>query len=383
MKITLTPRQLQELEIIVTDSAKLTLSHTPPDRAGAESAINYLYRRVGLNPPKKIVWGGSPFAIAISDISRAIGISDAEALRVALDLQSRDFMVTRAAWKSAEIISEQIEGEVFGRSAFTPLKSLRGAAALKLWQTIDDFWALRDRFLPAVDGKRELLFKRAISRLSSPAISCYLDDAVCTPYESGMYSFYSYLCGVAGAQELKELMDVFLQLAGCAGWVVPYENLCLVSDKPVRMECNPTGELHSLSGSALEFPDGFSVHAVDGIVVPDYVVTQPQKITTRMIDHERNAAMRRILIKRYQGNFYDDCGAALAAEDRLGRLYRKRRLFDTDFTFVRVLNSTREPDGSYKEYVLRVPPEVTTPTEAIAWTFGMTPEEYLKTQKMT
>lgn len=383
MKQTLTTRQLKELETIVNDSARLTLSHTPPDRAGAESAINYLYRKAGLAPPKKIIWGGSPFAIAISDISRAIGVSDEDALRTALDLKDRNVMVTKATWKSAEIISEKIEGEVFGYSTIVPLRGLRSAASRHLWHSIEEFWTIREQFLPAVDGRREQRFKRAIARLSGPTVSGYLDDAICNPYESGMYAFYSYLCGVTGAPVLKELMDVFLQLAGCGGWVIPYESLCLVSDKPRRMECNPTGDLHSLTGSALEFADGFAVHAIDGIVVPDYIVTEPQRITTRMIDREPNAAMRRILIQRYQGNFYNDCGATLEAEDPLGRLYRKKRRFDSDFTFIRVKNCTPELDGSYKEYVLRVPPDMKTPTEAIAWTFGMTPDEYLRTQKMT
>ena len=43
---------------------------------------------------------------------------------------------------------------------------------------------------------------------------------------------------------------------------------------------------------------------------------------------------------------------------------------------VEVLNSTAEPDGSWKTYWLRVPPTMRTPREAIAWTFGMTKEEY-------
>lgn len=383
MKQSLTARQMKELEIVVNDSARLALSHTPPDRAGAESAINYLYRKAGLAPPKQIIWGGSPFAVAISDMSRAVGISDEDALRTALGLQEKNVLINRAAWKSAEIISDKIEGEIFGYSAIVPLKGLRGAASRHLWHEIEEFWTIRDHFLPAVDGRREQRFKRAIARLGGPTISSYLDDAICNPYESGMFAFYSYLCGVTGSPALKELMDVFLQLAGCGGWVIPYESLCLVSDKPRRMECNPTGDLHSLTGSALEFGDGFAVHAVDGIVVPEYIVTEPQRITTRMIDKESNAAMRRIMIQRYQGNFFDDCGATLVAQDRLGRLYRKKRMFDSDFTFIRVTNSTPEADGSFREYVLRVPPQMQTPTEAIAWTFDMTPEEYLRTQKMT
>jgi hypothetical protein len=43
---------------------------------------------------------------------------------------------------------------------------------------------------------------------------------------------------------------------------------------------------------------------------------------------------------------------------------------------VRVLNSTDEADGSKKPYWLRVDPSLTTARAAVAWTFGLTAEQY-------
>ena len=43
---------------------------------------------------------------------------------------------------------------------------------------------------------------------------------------------------------------------------------------------------------------------------------------------------------------------------------------------VRVRNSTPEPDGTYKIYRLRVPPWIQTARQAVAWTFGLSEEEY-------
>jgi hypothetical protein len=43
---------------------------------------------------------------------------------------------------------------------------------------------------------------------------------------------------------------------------------------------------------------------------------------------------------------------------------------------VKVINSTAEPDGTYKEYFLRVPPDVSSAREGVAWTFGLEPHEY-------
>jgi hypothetical protein len=43
---------------------------------------------------------------------------------------------------------------------------------------------------------------------------------------------------------------------------------------------------------------------------------------------------------------------------------------------VKVVNSTPKPDGTYKDYFLRVPPTVRTAREAVAWTFDLDPTVY-------
>ena len=56
--------------------------------------------------------------------------------------------------------------------------------------------------------------------------------------------------------------------------------------------------------------------------------------------------------------------------DELGDLYRADVPDDEPLVMVRVLNSTPEPDGTYKPYWLRVPPGMTRASDAVAWTFG-------------
>jgi hypothetical protein len=41
-----------------------------------------------------------------------------------------------------------------------------------------------------------------------------------------------------------------------------------------------------------------------------------------------------------------------------------------------VVNSTPEPDGTSRTYFLRVPPNIRTARAGVAWTFGLTEEEY-------
>jgi hypothetical protein len=64
-------------------------------------------------------------------------------------------------------------------------------------------------------------------------------------------------------------------------------------------------------------------------------------------------------------------------QDEFGKLYRKRSSSGEEpFVAVELKNSTPEPDGTYKIYVLRVPPTMKTAREAVAWTFGFSAGDY-------
>jgi len=63
-------------------------------------------------------------------------------------------------------------------------------------------------------------------------------------------------------------------------------------------------------------------------------------------------------------------------QDASGVLWRKQLGWRDVWAAVEVVNGTAEADGSRKHYFLRVPPDVQTATEAVAWTYGMTAEEY-------
>ena len=106
------------------------------------------------------------------------------------------------------------------------------------------------------------------------------------------------------------------------------------------------------------------------------------------------AEVRRIFIERYGLTRYlIDSGAKKIAEDEFGEIYCSELPGDEPLVMVKVINSTPEADGSSKPYFLRVHPELRlllpgenglgaaqqlTPLNAVASTFGLTGEEYLK-----
>ena len=75
------------------------------------------------------------------------------------------------------------------------------------------------------------------------------------------------------------------------------------------------------------------------------------------IENERNIEIRRVKINRYgQERYLLDSDARIVAEDDFGILYRKTFFDDEPLMMVKVVNSTPEPDGTFKDYFLRVDP---------------------------
>lgn len=68
--------------------------------------------------------------------------------------------------------------------------------------------------------------------------------------------------------------------------------------------------------------------------------------------------------------------ARVICADKYGTLYLKRYFTGENLAILAVKNSTAEPDGTFKTYYLRVPPEIRSSREAVAWTFSIESEKY-------
>jgi hypothetical protein len=196
-----------------------------------------------------------------------------------------------------------------------------------------------------------------------------------------MVPFYDFLC-----DELPELpvgpsnrkrAKSFLNLVSETPCSLFFDKVAFISERPLVMEVDDTGRLHSGTGPALAFADGYKLYSWHGTAVRREIIERPNQITVNQILKEWNAEVRRVMIDRYgPSRFILDSGATEVSKDDCGVLYRKELTNDEALVMVKVINSTPERDGSYKEYFLRVPPTITSAREAVAWTFDMQPTEY-------
>jgi hypothetical protein len=134
--------------------------------------------------------------------------------------------------------------------------------------------------------------------------------------------------------------------------------------------------LHNDKCAAIE-SDVENLYFWHGVMVPAFVVVRPDWITVQYIETEQNAEVRRVMIERFgYERFILESNAQLVHTDECGALYRKELEGDEALVMVHVVNSTPEPTGESKKYMLRVPPTVQTAREAVAWTFGLKTDEY-------
>ena len=111
--------------------------------------------------------------------------------------------------------------------------------------------------------------------------------------------------------------------------------------------------------------------------MPAFVVVRPDWITAKHIQTESNAEVRRVMLERYgTARYLRDIGAKRVQADDYGELYEATFADGLNFKMVKVINGTPEPDGSYKEYMLGVPVNVTSAPEAVAKTYGRDAKTY-------
>ncbi len=162
------------------------------------------------------------------------------------------------------------------------------------------------------------------------------------------------------------------------GATIMHEEFCIVSDFPEICSIDEESRPHGTNGPSYLWKDSWKLYHWQGMRVTRQLIEKPETITVEDIKKEPNLEIRRLMLERYGfKNFLIDSDATEIHRDECGVLYIQE--IDPAFepiVMVKVVNSTTEPDGSFKEYFLRVPPHITTAKAAVAWTFGMTSEEY-------
>lgn len=351
----LSPQQIQEVAAYRARWAKIGAETDPADREAAEAGVHLAYRTAGL-PAPRIVWCDGPLQFAsewrmasrsaigagvrreIHDHPLARLITHAES-RVSLGVRHSVINGTRLPAATSLAINEAVNGAV-------------DDARPRFWTRLREGWYLRrtPRFRDSGWGHPDYAWLAACDYLST-------------------------LCDSSG----RDAINAILAIAKNSGWMVPHEHVCWLGERPRTLRTDDRARLHSRQGPALEYRDGLAVYMWKGVPVPEWMIEQPDLITPSFIDRHPDFLLRRCMIEVMEpGRYIASGGAIPIARDETGILWRKQWWNNDAWAAVEVVNGTAEPDGTFRHYFLQVPPNVRSPREAVAWTYGMTETEYAR-----
>jgi hypothetical protein len=122
-------------------------------------------------------------------------------------------------------------------------------------------------------------------------------------YEKARLGFY--LGGeIAGVKYDLEKRSRYKLIAQNLDFILPFENICIVCDRPIKIGWHDAGGIHCEDGPAVEYADGYKLWALEGYLVPEQVVMAPETQTLEDIHQEENEEIRRIRINRFGWSRY-------------------------------------------------------------------------------
>jgi hypothetical protein len=385
-----------------------------------------MYGQASLGPPHAIVWCGSPFSQALTcaivqdekllkQMRAGVGVSVGDSVgprvragvwasvranvrasvsrsagagvRAGVGGRVRASVSDSVRARVSDSVRDGVEARVRDSAGASVWASVRGSVRASVRASIGDgvgssVWdRVKDSVWARVSASVWESVWDSVSDRGENRVWACVDGA----HDTAWLAYYRYFRDVLGLVDQTAKLSGLWELAQSAGWALPYENICWVSERHHILERDDRGLLHSLAGPACAYPDGWAIYAVHGVRVPRYLIERPREISVKRIDAEQNAEVRRIMIQRYRHGeeiagpaafLRDSGGERLDHDESYGTLWRRNVPDDEPIVMIEVVNRTPEPDGRFKRYWLRVPPTMRTAHEAVAWTFDMPAEQY-------
>lgn len=391
------------------------LSTRPVDKALCEKKLKSAYAYAGLEIPRTFHWFPSPASALIAigallaDKSRAMHVSDGiryqihnQVLQDAIGAFDSRFSEKVGTGFGAEILSgvrEQVVGRVRGvmlrqladqlrRRTTSSIRCFQIAVGERVYQAAT---AMPREIVRNFESLEERAFDKMELAINTLQHCCWgwSEDYWLASYEASMRDL-----GIEPDQAVLNRFVSLVQVRENLSIFFPFADFVMCCENPLVLKRDERNRLHSSEGPALVYRDGWGVWAWHGMRVPKRVIEFPNEIKIPEVEGEENAEIRRVMIERMGWErFIREARLKPLHSDDWGTLYRKDLANDPEpLVLVKVTNSTPEPDGSYKDYVLRVhhelrplmegnllgEPQKITALNAIASTFGLTGDEYKK-----
>ena len=338
------------------------------DRTAAEAGIHIAYRAAGLAPPGRIEWRGSPIEMVREWEQGRLSASSGPNVRAALVERVHD----KAAAAVQARMDRRVRELIFEGAGAAPLDAAISlavvTAVVRHFQDVrPPMWARVRRWMRALASR-----EKSLRLWPAPDECCIIQ------HELGWLAAFEYLHDVLALQRETEILGGLWLIGSNAGWIRPHAHVCWVGERHNVLNFDARGRLHCSNGPALGFPDGWTYYAWKGVEVPGEFIKRPELINLDDIDSQHDIFVRHSMIEIITPRrFVAMGGATFVSRDLAGVLW-SRTWHNGDFwAAVEVVNGTAAPDGSRQSYFLQVPPGLRTARAAVAWTYGISEQQYL------
>ena len=297
----LTKAQTARFPEYVERWTKIGLCTEPMDRERAKRAICSMYTNAGLSEPK-VAFCGSPFGDVVARriaLSKPASVVDSvvDSVRASVWSSVRDSVgnsVRDSVWSS-------VRDSVWSSVGDSVRDSVRSSVWDSVWSSVRD--SVRDSVWSSVwdsvgssvrDSVRDSVWSSVWDSVGNS-----VRDSVYGQHDADWLSFYAYFRDVCGPVEQTEPLVGLFELAKSAGWALPCERICWVSERHDVVQLNAEGRLHCNDGPAIHYPDGWSIYALNGVRVPEWLVeTKAARLDARKFAELDNAEIRREFVRK-------------------------------------------------------------------------------------
>jgi hypothetical protein len=118
-------------------------------------------------------------------------------------------------------------------------------------------------------------------------------------HDANWLGFYDYFKNELKLKKQTEKLNGLWIVAQNAGWFLPNEKICWISERHNVCKLNNRGVIHCESGPTIAYPDGFEIYGLNGVrVSKEIVMTPAEKLDTKILLKENNVEVRREIVRK-------------------------------------------------------------------------------------
>lgn len=359
---------------------EIGLCTSPADRPVAEKAIRNMYKSAKLEEPT-IIWCQSPLSLVLTRSLFLLKPMDSVHSSVRASVRSS---VRASVWTSVyNSVCDNVLASIIGGVRSSVHSSVHASVRDNILASVQDSvqTSVFDSVLSSVQARIYNSIQYSIQDSVQDSVRDSIHNSVRDSIRASVYgqheahwlAFYDFCRTVLSLKHETEPLSGLFNLAASCGWILPHPTICWASERHNVLSINDSGSLHCIDGPALSYPDGFSIYAINGTLIPGEWITKSLPSPDKLL-HWKNIEQRR-------------AGCELMGWDRLLSTLNATVINDSNnpgigkLLEVNLPNSGRErflsvKCGTGRRFSIPVPVHMETAHQANAWTWGVDKDKY-------